>query len=385
MKGKILVAADITTHPCLGGNNQCVMQYVEVLRKLDFDVYYLLICIRGMSHESVEATLGYWGDHGFYYRTPYWQDFLQRTYKHITRQAYPDNLDFYCPAGLIHYVNRLHTEYNFRGLIVNYIWQSKLAECKIPVKAIYTHDVFAYRDERIKAGSNWHHHSAGEEAKGIRRFEHILAIQDKERDYFSYLAPKKDVRAVYSGFDFSDQPVADNKNILFFSGRGDLNTDAIRLFFNNVCPHLLRLDKDIKLLIGGNICHELGSSELPENVVLMGRFDNPDDFYMLGDIAINPVFEGSGLKIKTFEAIAHGKVTIVNPHSAIGIFRPETAPLIMAQDADDYTSAIMKYIRKPERIGENKALCKKYIETLNAYIARQYYDIFSDSHQLRSF
>ncbi len=374
---KILIAADVATHPCTGGNNQCIMQYAENLRTIGFEVYYLLIGTNGLRDEWIEDTLKYWGNYGFYYPLPSWQSLYQRIYRRLKGQAYPDDIDFYYPAGLTSYVDSLNAKYAFSGLIVNYIWESRLAECKIPVKAIYTHDVFAYRDERMEAGADWHHHSVAEEARAVRRFRHILAIQDVERDYFRYLSPKSNVRSVYSSFSFVEQPVAANKNILFFSGAGRLNLAAIQWFIDKVFPLLLEKDADIHLLLGGNICSCLKKEDLHSNIDLMGRYDNPDEFYMLGDVCINPVCEGSGLKIKTFEAMAHGKVTVADPHSAIGIFRPEISPLIVCRYPSCYVSAIMKHLGNKEKLEAVQLHSKEYIESLNAYILRQYDDIFN--------
>lgn len=373
---KILVAADIATHPCTGGNNQCIMQYVACLRNIGFDVYYLLIGSNELSARSIEETKAFWGERFFYYRFPWWQSCYMKVYKHITRQAYPDNIDFYSPLGIVGFVNRLHKKYDFTGIVVNYIWQSRLAHCIIPIKAIFTHDVFTYRNERIATGNNWHHHSAKEEARGVRRFPNILAIQDIERSYFSFLSPHSDVWSVYSNFTFVEQPVTGNKNILFFSGNNGLNLEAIKCFIDQVFMQLLSFDSEVRLLLGGNICSAFNLQELPPNIELKGRYENPDDFYLLGDIAINPVSKGTGLKIKTFEAIAHGKVTITDPHSALGIYNACDAPLHIAHSPDEYIQTILQFIHRPQDITRNQTLCRGYINSLNEYITAQYRNIF---------
>lgn len=378
---RILVAADMTTHPCVGGNNQCVMQYVSTLKNLGFDVYYLLIGVEGLSEETIQATKEYWGDHLFLYKTPKSQVFIQKVIRRILRKTYPPCIDFYSPLGIVKYVNTLQNKYNFSGLIVNYIWQSKLAECDIPVKALYTHDVFSYRDERMKAGANWHNYPVSIEAKGIRRFKNVLAIQDVERDFFKYLSPRSNVVSVYTGFEFIDQPIVKNKNILFFSGGGDLNLSGIRRFLDKVWPLFHETDSEIKLLIGGNICKSLDEESIPEGVALMGRYDDVSDFYAQGNIVINPVFEGSGLKIKTFEAVAHGKTTIVDPHSMIGIFDRENNPLLVAQTPDDYVRIILSRLDNPELLEKDKQVATAYIKRLNHYISNQYSNIFNTQEQ----
>ena len=237
-------------------------------------------------------------------------------------------------------------------------------------------DVFTDREKRYKDGREWHHHSLREERRALRRFPYILAIQDEERRYFSTLAPDSEVWTVYTSFPFVEQPVAEGKNILFFSGRNNFNINGIRRFIRTTLPLLAERGASIRLLIGGDICSVLDKEGLPGNITLAGKYDSPADFYRLGNIAINPVYEGTGLKIKTFEAIAHGKTTIADPHSAKGIYRPELAPLITATTPEEYADSILRYIDSPDAIEKNRERCRSYIESLNSYIQAQYRDIF---------
>lgn len=374
---KILIASDTATHPCTSGNRQCILQYAEDLRRLGFEVFFLLLGSQETSEESIVETRKNWEGHFFYYPLPPLQLLWMRIYKRATRKAYPDNIDFYSPAGIVDYVNTLHARHNFTGMIVNYIWQSKLAFCKIPVKAIFTHDVFTDREKRFGGyGAEWHHHSAGEERKALERFPVILAIQDDERKYFEKLIPGSNVRTVYTSFPFTEQPVAGTGNILFFSGRNSFNINGILRFIKEVFPVIARRDKSIRLLIGGDICSVLERYPLPPGIVLKGRYGSPSDFYRLGDIAINPVNEGTGLKIKTFEALAHGKVTVADPHSTNGIYRPEEAPAVIAKTPDEYADCIMQYAYSARAVAENREKCRKYISSLNNYVLSQYRDIF---------
>lgn len=372
---KILVVSDIPSHPCLGGNQQCIMQYVENLRTLGFDVYFLLMKSYGMPLEYIPHTKEYWGDHYFEYDTPWLQVQYQRVVRRLYKDAYPAILDFMYPWRMNGFINKLHKQYDFSGLIVNYIWMSRAAFCNIPVKALYTHDVFSDRRKKILQ-QYWYSFSEKQEARALKRFKHVLAIQDEERDFFQRIAPETNVVSVYSSFKFVDQPITGNKNILFFSGGGQLNYNGIKRFLKEVFPKLVEQDAAIKLLIGGGICKQLESEKLRPNVILKGRYDNPDDFYVLGDICINPVYEGSGLKIKTFESLAHGKLTIVDPHDTIGVFNQKAAPLVIAQDADSFSSSIISNLANVTVLNDNKQKCCIYINSLNEYILQRYSLIF---------
>lgn len=372
----ILIAADIHTHPIIAGNQQCIMQYVETLRTLGFDIYFLYIDLYEGNFINDE-TRNYWGDHFFYFKTSIYQTILQKIRRRIEHCYYSPHLDAYYPWGLTKYVNKLHEIYNFNGLIVNYIWNSKLANCTIPIKAIFTHDVFTNRNEKLGQKDAWYSYSKNEEARGIARFENVLSIQDVESNWYREIAPHCNVRTVYSSFTFVKQPICNNKNILFFSGGGKLNKDGIDKFIREVWPIILSKDDDVKLLIGGGICSCYKQEELTRGIVLMGKYANPSDFYKNGNICINPVFNGSGLKIKTFEALAHGKALIVNPHSALGVYSPNNIPLYRASTPQQYVDNIFRYLDNEILLIEQRNACEQYINKLNNYILRQYKEVFN--------
>ena len=375
MSKRILIAADIHTHPVRSGNQQCIMQYVKLLRRLGCDVFFLYLDLyEGRSFN--EETRAYWGDRFFSYRTPYWQTVCQKIRRHLEHCYYSPHIDVYYPKGLLEFVNELHKRFRFDGLIVNYVWNSRLSACDIPIKAIFTHDVFTNRNQKLGVRDAWYSFPKEEERKGISRFSEVLSIQDEEAEWFRKLAPNSNIRCVYSPFDYVRQPITRNKHILFFSGGGQLNRDGIARFLHNVWPLLRKYDNELTLLLGGRICEVLKTEELPEGVVRMGQYDNPDDFYLLGDICINPIYNGSGLKIKTLESIAHGKVTVVDPHSALGVYRPDKIPLYRATTAQDYADVILRFIGNRKALTAKKEEAEEYVKELNMHIYRQYAELF---------
>lgn len=377
MSKRILVASDVVTHPILKGNQQCIMQYVRILRKLGFEVFYLYLDLVEGRLDTTEMQ-AYWGEYYFSYVTPAWQIISQKIRRRIKRRYYSDKVDVYYPFGLTSFVNKLQAQYHFDGLIVNYVWISKLAECEIPVKALFTHDVFADRNKKLGKKDAWYSFKPEEEAKAVARFSEVLSIQEEESEWFRQIAPTSHVQTVYSSFDFVEQPIAGNKNILFFSGGGELNQAGIIRFVRKVLPLLIQKDDDIRLLLGGGICGCFKQEELDRHIILKGCYDNPDDFYALGDICINPVFSGSGLKIKTFEALAHGKVTIVDPHSALGVYQADTIPLYRVNCPAEYVEIICQFLGDKDALLHKRQECKTYIALLNEYIFMRYKKLFME-------
>lgn len=380
MKKNILIVSDQATHPVIGGNRMCMMQYAEILRKLNFGVYFLYIESGATALQDLESTRSYWGKNFYMYKTSRLQYYVQRILARFRRNKNDLCVDIYSPWGAVDYINKLHGNIGFHGLIVNYIWLSKLLKCNIPVKVLYTHDVFSNRNERVK-GAEWFSFPVAQEEKALRCCENIFSIQDEESLFFSYLSPKSNIVTVYSSFPYIFQPVTKEKNILFFSGAGSLNVNAIKWFIEEVFPLMLRKDSSIKLLIGGKVCQVLERFSLHGNIELKGFFDNPSDFYLLGDIVINPVSEGSGLKIKTIEAVSHGKAVVVDKHSLKGVYAPDLFPVFPVSSAEQYVDCIISLLGNETQLENIKSSCLSYVQSLNKYIENQYYKLFGDGEK----
>ena len=123
---------------------------------------------------------------------------------------------------------------------------------------------------------------------------------------------------------FEDKKAVFRTCLLYTS---QLNVNGLTWFVDNVFPLILRDYPDCRLKVGGSLCKAIQNSFSHPNIDLIGFVDNAADLYELGDIAINPVYQGTGLKIKTFESIAYNKITMVHPHSMNGIFDKGNAPL----------------------------------------------------------
>lgn len=139
-----------------------------------------------------------------------------------------------------------------------------------------------------------------------------------------------------------------------------------------IFPLIVDRWNDAKLYIGGAICNVLKDDLNSSNVVLCGYVNDLASFYNKADVAINPVYEGTGLKIKTFEAISYDKVTLVHPHSMIGIYNKSNAPLF----ASDNPKMWIRYLETIWDFSDTIISIKKrnmeYMESMNNFIINEY-------------
>lgn len=381
---KILIVSAFPTHPTTAGNLQWILTQATLLIKAGHEVHYLWVETVGMSSITQwqkDATAAFWGDR-LHILPASKKDYKvaqkkEKKRNHSTHSNLWECDEIY-PVTLSKYVQKLNANNNFEACIVQYFYLTKLFdEIDIPIKVLSTHDSFAYRNLRVNDNSLYL--TASEEAKAMQRATHILALQESERNYFEHLSPLSKTYTVYNYYPFHYSEIIDNKNILFLSSKNPYNINGIKWFIDEVLPLIVEDFPTCKLIIGGMICEELSSYAFMKNIELQGYVDNAEKFYSQGDVAINPVFQGTGLKIKTFEAISYDKVVITHPHSQEGIFRKEEAPLLSSEKGTDWPSLFHSIWDNKNEIQNIKKKNRQYIEKLDCHILAQYSSIFNSS------
>lgn len=362
---KVLIISDTPTHPTNTGNKMCILSYATLLQDMGYDVYFLYFT-REKNGNTFTQNKNYWSDHFLSYQMSIIQKAVIKIVRHLPFRCFSD-IWLHEPWFIKSYIKQIQKKYKFDSVILNYIWFSKIANYFQGNTVLFTHDVFSYRNLRLK-GNYWISCSPNEEAKCINRVKNVLAIQEQEAYYYKYLSYKANVYCMYSPFVFHKQEILNNKKLLFFSGSNILNIEGINHFIKNIFPELIKKFPDLELIIGGGICKYLEKDLQVQQITLKGSFDNPADFYALGDIVINPVFNGTGLKIKTFEALSYGKTVLSSTHSMEGIFSPQSCPIYKADTIDEYINHLTNILSAPNILIENKNKSEKYIKALNQYI-----------------
>ncbi|MBE9193629.1 glycosyltransferase family 4 protein [Gloeocapsopsis crepidinum LEGE 06123] len=226
------------------------------------------------------------------------------------------------------YFRNVCQELNPEAIIVEYIRLAYLVKGfdKIgtqPLTLIDTHDVAYQRYQRFRDnGESEIKITAQEEKQLLSFFDVILAIQNKDKETFKKMLPEHHVIQV----GHPSQPQKHeflNKspiNITYVAGPNSSNKRAIAHFLKKVWVKLIEKFKyKIKLHIVGRICEELTDVEIPANVQLIGWTNDLENVYKEADIVINPVYFGTGLKIKNVEALCHSKPLVTTTVGAEGL------------------------------------------------------------------
>ena len=188
-----------------------------------------------------------------------------------------------------------------------------------------THDLLSRRQQEFADHDrrHWITVSPEEEAAALSAFDTIVAIQEDEAAVLKTMAPESAVIVVGHQTLVADEMDAKTQNdsevitIGYLGSNNASNVDAINQFLDIVWRNF-QDDPRGQLVLAGSASDEVPASLRFQNVTCLGSVDDVSDFYTQVDGVINPVGYGTGLKIKSVEAIAYGKPLLCTPTGWVG-------------------------------------------------------------------
>lgn len=313
MNKHVLIVSPIPSHPQFQGNSARIFRLNRMFQLCGYQVHFLYFGMEGLSEEQSRAMEQQW-DY-FHFVQP------EGPAAEPSFGEYFDIDDWY-DDRVSDYVDELCQKWNFDVCVANYVWFSKVLDVlpDTTQKVIDTHDVFGDRHIVAReAGLEpvWFYTTKELEAYALDRADLVLAIQDEEKAYFEGITKK---RVEVMGYVVPFQPLVVQKHskmVIGYIGSGNpFNVESLRVFQQEVMakPELMQ---QFTFLLGGTVCKAF--DEMNEIFDIIGLVDDLDDFYRRIDIAINPMVGGTGLKIKSLEALSYGKALLATEDAMVGI------------------------------------------------------------------
>lgn len=195
----------------------------------------------------------------------------------------------------------------------------------IPV-LLDVHDVLSVRHQRAKqvktnVNLGGRPFTQDDELALLNQFDGLIAIQPEEASWLGQLLLKKRIIVAPHPPDriIPPRPEVISKEapiLLYVGSKVSHNADALQYFLTEQFPTIREAFPAVKLQICGSICERV-CDPLP-NVQYLGICNDLQPFYDRATLVINPVRFGSGLKIKTVEALAQSKCLVTTPIGAEG-------------------------------------------------------------------
>ena len=253
----------------------------------------------------------------------------------------------FCPDPLLDVLVRLSDAIEPDVIVSSYVFMSRSLALlrRDALKVIDTHDVFSSKGRKVVqfGVADDLALSPDEERAMLRRADLVIAIQPDEERELRDLAP--DRRVVTAGVDFElagSSATATNPVVLCVASSNAMNVRGMRDFISLAWPLVRQEVPGARLQVVGPVCDAVAPGI--EGVELLGRVDRLDDAYARARVVINPALAGTGLKIKTLEALSHLRPIVVWPSGVDGL-GPEARRLChVSRDWFDFGRQVVRLL-----------------------------------------
>jgi len=354
---KLLIVSPVPTDPPTAGNRTRIVNLLSALDTLGHDVIFAYAPYEHGSEDytAMEKRLGnrlrvlQVRPHPFPSR---FGNVKRKIYRALRRpEAHLWDVDEWFDDTLLQQLTNLQNENNFDVVLIEYVFLSKLASVfpKSVRTIIDTHDLFGDRHKHYLKNEMkpaWFATTKKREIRALKRANAIIAIQDEEAEYLKRCGLPEvfsigDIPAEHLG----PLPDPGGLQILFVGSANPVNIQGLEWFVESVFPEIRAAIPNCALAIAGPAGQ---AREWPEGVSILGRVNSLEPVYANATVVVNPVLFGTGLAVKTIEALSYGKSVVATVAGARGL-GPLVGMLSIAQDHKTFARNVIELLQSREK------------------------------------
>ena len=263
--------------------------------------------------------------------------------------------DAFCPEWFTRDVSKIISEHQPHVIIAQYVFMSRilnLEESAESLKIIDSHDLFSNKQETLdQYGIKDYGLSltTAQEQSLLGRADIILAIQQVEQNEIMKLVPEK--RVLLTSFDLDvhshDDSNAVPGRVLIVASGNEFNVKGTQDFIDYTWPLVRENNSTANLHIVGRVCGFVQSND--PSVQLLGFVESLDFEYDQAEIVVNPCRVGTGLKIKTIEALSRGKAHAAWPSAIDGLREIGDVPVKIVNNVVDFSDVINELLGSKDK------------------------------------
>jgi Glycosyl transferases group 1 len=257
-----------------------------------------------------------------------------------------DLMQMICPDVLIELLLHVATEFEPDALLAEYVFMTRPFALVPPgvLKIVDTIDLFSTKQTKVTqyGVDDVLALTPEQESELLNRADVLIAIQAAEADGLHKLAPARQVISVGVDFRLVEHvpPPASRPVILMVGSGNPLNLKGLNDFLRFAWPLVRNAIPEAELHVIGSVGSTL--DPLWPGIRIRGRVEDLSSAYAEARVIINPAIAGTGLKIKTVEALCHLRPIVLWPAGADGL-EPELREL--CQVATDWFDFARKVIQ----------------------------------------
>jgi polysaccharide biosynthesis protein PslH len=372
---KLLVVSPVPTDPQTAGNRARVSSLMTMLEALGHDVYFAYAPYEPGEYKAMEKRLGT-RFRALRSKGPPNTRIMGRAKRKVLRllrlrQPYLWQVDEWFDDGLLAQVADLHRRERFEAVLVEYVFLSKIIKAfPDSVRTIIdAQDLMANRHQvYLSHGMTpaWFATTPKQEISSLGRAHAVIAIQEEEARYLRGQLTNEVFCVGHIDAPVADiAPDPDNNKILFIGSENPINIHGLDWFARLAWPEIRRQVPNCELVIAGRA----GTARAwPEGVSVLGEVRSLAGMYAEATVVINPVQFGTGLPIKTIEALNYGKPLVTTSAGARGLGAEFATALLVEAEAGLFAQRVVHLLKNKDA---RAALVRNGRETAHSWRLQQ--------------
>jgi glycosyltransferase involved in cell wall biosynthesis len=333
---KIALISAVPVFPPFGGNRSKILQLIRILEDIGHQVHFILMPSRQIGEIDEPAHAAHFGERfhwlardpingALYYARRAVNQIVRRALKPLNAKLGAnmplDEIYFWPFTGQLRILQERH---RFDAAIVEYVMFCRALDA-FPDSVLKIIDTLDSQSHRL---------SPQTEARGFRRADVVLAVQDDDaamfREQIGANGPPVAVVSHISDLTVNVPPDP-CEGATFVGSDFEANLRSLTYFLDQVLPLIRARRHDFRLFVAGSICDRIGDTP---GVVRLGRVPHLSDAFSRGPISVNPITAGTGVKIKLLESMAMGVPVVTTAYGVKGVAEAFTRGVVQVPDGD---------------------------------------------------
>jgi polysaccharide biosynthesis protein PslH len=370
---RVLIVSPTPTHPPSAGNRCRILNFCTQLEQWGLQVHFLHVRMHGGDDAQMAS---YWAENYHYvpYEKPLRRERFMQKWLRRLRQTFDIDCRYRigCDEWYIESIDkeiaRLHKEHQFNIVIIEYVFLSRalLLFDRSTLKVIDTHNVFTDRHRLlISQGLKPYFFSTSpeDEKMALDRADVVIAIQDKEAKFFRAATNSKVITVGHlnSLTGHLTEPQGPGKTVLFLGASSTINAQGFLWFLENCIDKIMASAPAANIIVAGRVCSLLPSDTRFRS---LGEVKNVAEVYRMADVVINPVLTGTGLNIKSAEALSHGLPLIATTSGSRGLEEGIGSAILVSDDPAEFSRHVVAVLTNPSEARRLRAGAIAYASQL---------------------
>ena len=245
----------------------------------------------------------------------------------------------------LHAVRRHFEQQAPQACIVEFLRLAWMRQAMPPgvLTLLDTHAVASEHDASVLGGRAF---SAEQERRQLQAFDRVIAICEPDAAVFrGWLGDERVVLAPYA-HPVVPLPLRPHiEHLLVVAGDYGPNIEGLQWLLDEAWPALRA--KGLQLHVVGAVGPAM-KLVTADGLHVHGVVPDLGAAYAAADLCINPVRLGGGLKIKTVEALAHGRPLVTTSHGARSLEADAGTAFVVADDAQALVAAVRRLVDRPD-------------------------------------